>query len=303
MTYLPDEILVKVDRATMAYGIEARVPLLDVRLVELAFPDRPRVAVRGRRAQGAPKADGAGLACPESVLTARKKGFSLPVGPWLSQPGKRDEVMEALRTGVLARAGWIDPDQVGPVTRSLSRPSFGILQLYLVERWARRWLSPDGISGRLAHPRRRRAPMPRTLPRDRGAARGHGRAARTRGAPRGGPSRVRAEARHARIAPRRRQRRARPPARSRTPGEAPPSGPCPWCCAAGRRGSGPRGDACSARGRAPRPRAPRPPTARSPARGTTATATLSPKSAFGTPKAALSDTPSSASTSRSISLG
>ena len=45
--YLPDDILVKVDRATMACGLEAREPLLDQRLAELAFRLPPAMRIRG----------------------------------------------------------------------------------------------------------------------------------------------------------------------------------------------------------------------------------------------------------------
>lgn len=80
--YLPDDILVKLDRASMAYGLEGRVPFLDHRLVELAW--------------AMPKAqkysDGVGKRIvrdyvyenvPQALMEREKKGFSVPLDEWL----------------------------------------------------------------------------------------------------------------------------------------------------------------------------------------------------------------------------
>ncbi|MEM1232463.1 MAG: asparagine synthase-related protein, partial [Pseudomonadota bacterium] len=78
LTYLPDDLLVKVDRVTMALGLEARVPLLDQALVELVF-SRPATQI------GTGKAwlrRVAGQRLPEALLTAPKQGFSIPRALW-----------------------------------------------------------------------------------------------------------------------------------------------------------------------------------------------------------------------------
>lgn len=77
-TYLPDDILTKVDRATMAHGLEARVPLLATPLVEAAFA-APAGTLGASKALF--KAAVGGL-LPPAVLHRRKQGFSVPAGAW-----------------------------------------------------------------------------------------------------------------------------------------------------------------------------------------------------------------------------
>ena len=81
-TYLPDGILTKVDRASMAHGLEARVPLLDHALVELAarLPSSSKVGTtRGKRIL---RKSIRGLV-PAPILARRKRGFTPPVSRWL----------------------------------------------------------------------------------------------------------------------------------------------------------------------------------------------------------------------------
>jgi asparagine synthase (glutamine-hydrolysing) len=84
-TYLPNDILVKVDRASMAVSLEVRAPLLARGVVEFAFslPD----AYRMRRLDGKRILKDAvrGL-IPEDVIQRPKKGFGMPVGAWLNGP-------------------------------------------------------------------------------------------------------------------------------------------------------------------------------------------------------------------------
>lgn len=75
--YLPEQLLVKVDRATMRFGVEARSPFLDRRLVELAF--RSPVAVTKSAGMLSAFAD----LLPHAVFQRRKHGFSMPLPAWL----------------------------------------------------------------------------------------------------------------------------------------------------------------------------------------------------------------------------
>lgn len=83
--YLPDDLLLKTDHATMAFGLEARAPLLDLRLAEHAAslplhlkvtPSQTKVALRAI----------AGKWLPADLAARRKKGFSFPIGEWLRGP-------------------------------------------------------------------------------------------------------------------------------------------------------------------------------------------------------------------------
>jgi asparagine synthase (glutamine-hydrolysing) len=82
-TYLVDDILVKIDRASMLASLEVRAPWLDHRLIEFAFgrvPDKLRATVRERKIL--PRRLAARL-LPSGLDLARKQGFSLPLSSWL----------------------------------------------------------------------------------------------------------------------------------------------------------------------------------------------------------------------------
>src|SRR5207248_9304014 len=80
-TYLPGDILTKVDRMSMAHSIEARVPLLDHTLVELAATIPPELKLRGRTTKYVFKQALAGR-LPEAILHRPKRGFAVPLGAW-----------------------------------------------------------------------------------------------------------------------------------------------------------------------------------------------------------------------------
>jgi asparagine synthase (glutamine-hydrolysing) len=80
-TLLADSYLEKVDKATMACGIEARLPLLDHRLVELAFQIPSRFKIQGWDLKQILKKAVRGLV-PEQVLARPKHGFTVPMDPW-----------------------------------------------------------------------------------------------------------------------------------------------------------------------------------------------------------------------------
>ena len=137
-TYLPDEILVKVDRATMAHGIEARVPFLDPKLVELAFSIDGTLHYRNGERKAVLKA-AARRWLPESVLTTRKKGFSIPVDKWILRGGMGAQMTGEIADGWLVAHAILRQDGLSDAIEKL--PANFVLQLYLLERWARRWVS------------------------------------------------------------------------------------------------------------------------------------------------------------------
>ncbi len=81
-TWLVDDILTKVDRASMAVGLEARVPFLDVGLVEYTMRLPPKMKMDGLRRKVVLKEAMRGK-LPEAVLRRRKSGFNAPVSGWL----------------------------------------------------------------------------------------------------------------------------------------------------------------------------------------------------------------------------
>jgi asparagine synthase (glutamine-hydrolysing) len=80
-TYLPDDILVKVDIASMAHALEVRAPLLDQDLVEWMAGLEGRLKLRGLRGKRILRRVATGLV-PKSILTRKKRGFALPVDGW-----------------------------------------------------------------------------------------------------------------------------------------------------------------------------------------------------------------------------
>jgi len=81
-TYLPDDILTKVDRASMAVSLEARVPLLSRNLVEYVFSLPERIRFPEGDLKGLLKKAYTGV-IPESIIARSKKGFSIPSGKYL----------------------------------------------------------------------------------------------------------------------------------------------------------------------------------------------------------------------------
>lgn len=81
-TYLPDAIMAKVDRASMAMSLEAREPLLDHKLVETAFAFPDKLRSDGRTLKYLFKQAMRGV-LPESILTKPKQGFSIPWMTWV----------------------------------------------------------------------------------------------------------------------------------------------------------------------------------------------------------------------------
>jgi asparagine synthase (glutamine-hydrolysing) len=107
-TTLVDEMLTKVDRATMAWGLEARVPFLDRALVEWAFRQPGRYKVRGGRGKRLLRR---ALADLPDVARRPKHGFDVPLGAWLRGP-LRPLMQDALSPAAVRRRGLFRPEAV-----------------------------------------------------------------------------------------------------------------------------------------------------------------------------------------------
>ena len=130
-TYLPDDILTKVDRAAMSVGLEVRPPLLDHRLVEHVFSLPTDVRLPEGEPKGILRRAIAGR-LPTEVLGRRKKGFSAPWDAWMGRldAWARDE----LRDGAAVRAGILAPD---PIARLEGGRGSHVWSLLVLERWCR----------------------------------------------------------------------------------------------------------------------------------------------------------------------
>jgi asparagine synthase (glutamine-hydrolysing) len=106
-TWLVDDILVKVDRASMSHGLEVRSPFLDHRLFELCAALPAHWKMRGRRRKVI-LAEAMRRHVPAAVLTRRKAGFNAPVAHWLSSTW-RDLVEAHLGESHLRQTGLLNP--------------------------------------------------------------------------------------------------------------------------------------------------------------------------------------------------
>ncbi|MCZ6657419.1 MAG: asparagine synthase (glutamine-hydrolyzing) [Gammaproteobacteria bacterium] len=111
VAYLPNDCLTKVDRASMAVSLEARVPLLDHRVVEYCLSLPQSVLCHGGQSKGLLK----GLLSdyvPRRLTERPKQGFGVPLGKWLAGPLK--DWAEALLDGArLRREGYFDATPIG----------------------------------------------------------------------------------------------------------------------------------------------------------------------------------------------
>jgi asparagine synthase (glutamine-hydrolysing) len=134
-TYLPNDILTKVDRMSMMHSLEARVPLLDHELVELAAEIPPELKIRHGIGKQILKEVIAPL-LPREVMTKKKQGFSIPLETWL-RTDLKVEVLDTLRAG--NRHGIFKQQALDEITDAFFRGDDGrnhqVWALYAFEHW------------------------------------------------------------------------------------------------------------------------------------------------------------------------
>ncbi len=140
--FLPGDLLVKMDRATMANSLEARSPFLDHRLLEFAARLPSPVLLRGWRTKAVLRAATHGL-LPDEVRRAPKRGFEVPLATWLAGPWA-DEVRTVLEGAEAAIRALIPAERMKPFRAWAQAPDRGraarsVYTLLTLEHWLRRW--------------------------------------------------------------------------------------------------------------------------------------------------------------------
>ena len=141
-TYLPGDLLTKVDRCTMAHGLESRAPFLQAALVEhaLALPESARL--RGTTGKWVLRRVAEEM-LPADLVHRRKRGFSPPFSAWARGP-LRGVVVDALSPARVRAAGVLDADAVQRLLRGHldGRDDRGraLWTLLSLQCWAERWM-------------------------------------------------------------------------------------------------------------------------------------------------------------------
>lgn len=140
-TWLPDDLLVKADKITMASSLELRVPLLDHQVLEFAASLAPEHKVQGRETKRVLKAAFA-KALPAEILNRRKAGFPVPYSRWLSGP-LAAKVREVLLSGKAQNRGYYNRPAVERLLAAHERTGTHpkeVFSLLVVELWHRRFV-------------------------------------------------------------------------------------------------------------------------------------------------------------------
>lgn len=145
-TYLADDILVKVDRMSMAVSLEARVPFLDYRLVELVGRMPSDLRLRKGQTKYILKRAMRGI-LPEKILTRGKEGFSIPIKNWL-RAELRPMMFELLSPERLRRQGYFNPTYVASLIKEHlaghANHSHQLWALMVFQKWHDLYMRRDG---------------------------------------------------------------------------------------------------------------------------------------------------------------
>src|SRR5213596_1601806 len=136
LSYLPDNLLVKVDRGTMLASLEARAPYLDREILELVLPASATLKVRGLSTKAILKEAARGLV-PGDVIRRRKRGLSVPVARWLNAglAPLADRYLAAPRLYPAAPTGRLLAEHRAGIGNNARK----LWPILIAELWAERW--------------------------------------------------------------------------------------------------------------------------------------------------------------------
>ena len=156
-TYLPGDILTKVDRMSMAVSLEARAPLLDHKLIEFVTRIPSSLKLRGNETKYILKRAVQGLV-PDEILNRPKMGFGLPVQEWINHE-LRTRIRETLTSQRASQRGYFDQRYIGVLLDEHEHArrdhSARLWTLFMLELWHERYVdctsAPVGQTAELVY--------------------------------------------------------------------------------------------------------------------------------------------------------
>jgi asparagine synthase (glutamine-hydrolysing) len=141
-TYLPGDILTKVDRMSMATSLEVRVPLLDHKLIEFVTKVPASLKLAGTETKHLLKRVAKDL-IPAEILDRPKQGFGMPLEEWINQQ-LRDQIRDTLREPRTRQRGYVRSDYVDLLLdehhKGRRDHSFLLWSLLILELWHRQYI-------------------------------------------------------------------------------------------------------------------------------------------------------------------
>jgi asparagine synthase (glutamine-hydrolysing) len=152
-TYLPEDVLTKVDRMSMAHSIESRVPLLDNEVIDFAATLPAALKIKNGRRKHILKETLRTL-LPDSILQRRKQGFGIPLGTWF-RGGLTDVFSDVLNSPRTCQRGYFETAFVSRLLREHLAGerdhTLRLWQLFVFELWHRQYLDTAGAGSATAH--------------------------------------------------------------------------------------------------------------------------------------------------------
>lgn len=138
--WLPDDILMKQDKMTMAHSIEGRVPFMDHKLVEYVLRVPPKLKIRGGTCKYILRRYAERM-LPAAVTSRKKQPFYVPLENYFAQPAFQDLMHDTLSDQSIRNRGIVRPETVAHLCRSMDSGEFmyakQVLSLMIMELWFR----------------------------------------------------------------------------------------------------------------------------------------------------------------------
>lgn len=147
--YLPNDMLVKVDRMSMANSLEVRVPFLDHELVEFLATVPPSLKLKNYTNKKYLLKHAVSEKIPSEILCRKKRGFNIPVGIWI-RTGLKDFVLDVMSNRAVRQMGYFKPDYIRQILaehferkRDYGYEVWGLLTFFI---WHRQFIEQGGES-------------------------------------------------------------------------------------------------------------------------------------------------------------